>query len=210
MTFSRFPYHVIGTVLLLSATLIASKITAERSTVALAQPLDSIPMSLGGFSGTANPPLADGVLEQLKATSYLGRRYRKDALELDLFIAYYAGQRAGESMHSPKHCLPGAGWEIWNYDQMIIPAGGQEFTVNRYSISHAGDRRQVLYWYQSKDRIFASEYLGKFLLARDALMHNSTAASIVRIVIPDERLAVNEAAGFASQVILEVQRSFGR
>jgi hypothetical protein len=41
-------------------------------------------------------------------------------------------------------------------------------------------------------------------------MHNSTAASIVRIVIPDERLAVNEAAGFASQVILEVQRSFGR
>lgn len=212
MISSRVPNYVVvvGTVLLLSATLIASKITAERSTGALAQPLDSIPMSLGGFSGTPSPPLGDGVLEQLKANSYIGRRYRKQSLEVDLFIAYYARQRAGESMHSPKHCLPGAGWEIWNYDKMIIPVEGRGFTVNRYSISHAGDRKQVLYWYQSRDRIFASEYLGKLLLARDALMHNSTAASIVRIVIPDERQAVNEAAGFASQVILEMQRTFGR
>jgi EpsI family protein len=206
----RFSYRVICTCALLSATLVASKVTAHRTTEALAQPLDSIPFTLGEFSGSSNPPLTENVLKELKASNYISRRYRKSGLEADLFIAYYAQQRAGESMHSPKHCLPGAGWEIWDYDSMPIAVGGREFTVNKYSISHAGERKQVLYWYESRERVFSSEYLGKLLLARDALMHNSTAASLVRIIVPDQPGAADAAGRFASVLIPEIQRCFGQ
>ena len=112
-------------------------------------------------------------------------------------------------MHSPKHCLPGAGWEIWDYGSSNIAMGGRNFEVNKYSIQNGGDRRLVLYWYQSKGRIIASEYMGKILLARDALLQNSTAASIVRIIVPDQPGALEYARDFASELIPEVQHAFG-
>jgi EpsI family protein len=207
---TRFPYHVVGTFLLLSATLVASRVTADRKVEDLVFPLESIPLQIGGFTGIDNPPLSDSVLRELKASSYISRRYRAPGVEADLFIAFYSQQRAGESMHSPKHCLPGSGWEIWNYDTAGIQSGGGQVTVNKYSISRAGERCTVLYWYQSRERIVASEYLGKLLLARDALLHNGTAASIVRILVPDEPHAVSDAGALAARLIPELQRCFGR
>ena len=207
---TRFPWHVAGVLILLGSTLAASKLTSHRRTDMLAQPLASISREIDGFAGTDNPALTDGVLAQLKCSSYLTRTYAKQAARADLFIAYYEEQRAGESMHSPKHCLPGSGWEIWDYGSTDVQAEGRSFTINKYSIQNAGDRRLVLYWYQSRQRIIASEYMGKILLARDALFQNSTAGSIVRIIVPDQPGALDYARGFASDLIPQVQRSFGQ
>src|SRR4051794_16371010 len=126
----------------------------------------------------------------------------------DLFITHYALQRAGESMHSPKHCLPGAGWEIWDHGTVDIPVGGQKILVNRQFISRANVRMIVFYWYQSRQRIIASEYSGKILLAKDALLQNSTAASIVRIIVPDRPGAQETASAFAAELIPQVARCF--
>ena len=207
--FRRISWHALIVLLLLSATLVAAKLSEPRVPELLAQPLDTIPWNIAGFTGSANPPLSEGVLGKLLADSYLLRTYRKDDMPADLFIAFYARQRAGESMHSPKHCLPGSGWEIWNYGNTEIPVNGRPVTVNEYSINHAGDRRVVLYWYQSKTRIIASEYMGKLLLARDALMQNSTAGSIVRIIVPDRPGALKQARQFATELVPYVQRCFG-
>ena len=199
----------IGTFLLLGATLGASKVAADRKTDFLAHPLSSIDLQIAGFLGTDNAQLSEGVLAQLKPTSYLGRTYRNQSLSIDLFIAFYDQQRAGESMHSPKHCLPGAGWEIWNYGDASIPVDGRPTKINQYSIQRNGERLVVFYWYQSRQRIIASEYLGKLLLARDALMRNSTAGSIVRIIVPDTPSALQQARVFAADVVPQVQNCFG-
>ena len=206
---SFFSVPMTATFLLLAATLTASKLASNRVPAALALPLDTIGRQILGYTGTDNPPITDNVLRELKPTSYLVRTYTKGALQADLFIAFYAQQRAGESMHSPKHCLPGAGWEIWNYQSANIPVGANTFKVNEYSISHEGERRLVFYWYQSKSRIIASEYLGKILLARDTLLQDSTAASIVRIIVPDQPGAATEAKALASAIIPQMQRCFG-
>ena len=206
---SKIPLHLAGAILLLSVTLAASKLTTYRKSEALAKPLDSIDWKIAGFTGAANPALTDGVLGQLKPSAYLSRTYSKSGLQADLFIAYYAQQRAGESMHSPKHCLPGSGWEIWDYGSAEIPDGGQTVKVNKYSIANSGQRMLVLYWYQSKGRIIASEYAGKLLLASDALLQNSTAASIVRIIVPDQPGALEAAKSMAAEVIPQMRRCFG-
>jgi EpsI family protein len=206
---SMFSWPLVGTFVLLAATLGASKLTAHRKSEILVKPLDTIDRHIAGFTGTDNPPLTDHVLSRLLSDSYLTRTYHKPGIQADLFIAFYAQQRAGESMHSPKHCLPGAGWEIWDYGSAEIPVNGSSFKVNRYSISHEGQRMLVLYWYQSKGRIIASEYVGKILLARDALLQNSTSASIVRIMVPDKPGALEDARAFASELIPQVQRCFG-
>ena len=206
----RFSPHLAATLLLLTGTLAASKLMAHRRSEMLAQPLATIGRNIAGFSGVDNPALEASTLHALNPTSYLSRTYSNGAMNADLFIAFYAQQRAGESMHSPKHCLPGAGWEIWNYDTMDIPTAGQVYTVNKYSISRESERRLVLYWYQSRDRIIASEYLGKLLLARDTLLQNATAASIVRLILPDLPGVPETARNFASELIQQVQVCFGR
>jgi EpsI family protein len=202
--------HAVCVFLLLTSTLIAAKLTSYRHSGILDQSLDTIPYQLAGFTAIANPPLQESVLKELKATSYIARTYKNRELEADVFVAYYAQQRAGESMHSPKHCLPGAGWEIWQYETIQLPSGGSTFAVNKYSISHEGERKVVLYWYQSKERVFASEYLGKLLLARDALLQNSTAAAIVRVMVPDQEQALSAGSELASEMIGQMRRCFGR
>ena len=202
--------HAICVFTMLAGTLVAARLTSYRLGGALAEPLETIPWELAGFVGSANPPLQQSVLNELRASNYIARTYRTSGLEADLFVAYYAQQRAGESMHSPKHCLPGGGWEIWKFDMLHAQVGGAVYGINKYSISHEGERRIVLYWYQSRERVFASEYLGKLLLARDALLQHSTAAAIVRIIVPDNEQAMPGATVLASAMIREMQRCFGR
>jgi EpsI family protein len=175
----------------------------------LAVPLDQIDRSLAGWNEVKSDRLDPGVLKALAPTSYLSRLYQKRNDFLEVFISFYEQQRAGESMHSPKHCLPGGGWEIWKHGSASIPVDGGVQKVNMYSIQNGENRRLMFYWYQSKDRIIASEYLGKILLVKDTLLTGRTAASIVRITIRDAPGAEAEGIAFASDLIRQVQRCFG-
>jgi EpsI family protein len=198
------------TVLLLAGTFMAVAFTARRLPESLNASLDSIPAEIAGWSMVQQENLDPHVLQVLLPTSYLSRTYHKNGLSANLFAAYYAQQRAGESMHSPKNCLPGSGWEIWRYDSASVPVNGRQVTINKYSIQNSGQRSLVFYWYQSRQRIVASEYLGKILLIRDALFDGSTAGSIVRIVLPDVSEASDAGLSFSAAVIPELARCFGR
>jgi EpsI family protein len=197
------------TLVLLLTTLGVSALSERRRPDELAFPLDRIPRSIAGWNTVADVPLTAGVLGRLVPTSYLSRQYQKGDHQLGLFIAFYAQQRAGESMHSPKYCLPGAGWEIWKHDSVAIPVEGRRVNVNQFSIQRSGQRSLAVYWYQSRRRIIASEYLGKLYLVRDALLDGRTAGSIVRITVQDAPGAAEEASTFAAALIPEVQRCFG-
>jgi EpsI family protein len=198
------------TILLLGATIGAAHYMDRRRPDSLAAPLETISPNLQGWTAENDPPLPEATLASLKPTSYLARQYSKAGAHIGLFIAYYDQQRSGESMHSPKHCLPANGWEIWNTTSALVPVDGAPVKINQYSIQHTGQRAVVFYWYQSRERIIASEYLGKILLVRDSLLTGRTAGSIVRLMIEDRPEAVTGGLEFASLIIPEIQRCFGR
>jgi EpsI family protein len=199
-----------GTTVLLIGTLAASGLTARRISQPLVLPLEQIDSSILGWSAIEEHTLPPGTLKALDATSYLVRNYRKGDQRLELFIAFYAQQRAGESMHSPRHCLPGAGWEIWQQRTVPVGVDGKEIEINQDRIENLGSRKLMFYWYQSRNRVIASEYVGKLFLARDTLISGQTAGSIVRIILPDAPGASEEGMAFATKLIPAVWRSFGR
>jgi len=177
--------------LLLISTIGASKLSQRRFTDSLVAPLDTIPGKLDGWVVSKTEALDARTLEVLLPTSYLARTYEKDNRQLGLFVAYYAVQRAGENMHSPKNCLPGSGWDILRQDSAAIELQGRPVTINKYSIQRLQEHQLVFYWYQSRTRIFASEVFGKPLrtpnrmrLKVNSLRHiwhvNSNAASANR------------------------------
>jgi EpsI family protein len=209
MISTRSSLYFAATVVLLGGTLLASRLTDQRRPEPLAQPLSTISRNIGEWTGTDTPPLDERTLQVLRPTSYLDRVYRRGADQLFFFVAYYSEQRAGENMHSPKNCLPGSGWEIWDYGSASVPVGNGKVEVNRYSVQNDGRRLVTLYWYQSRERIVASEYLGKVLLVHDALLRGNTAGSIVRITVPDTPRALDDGIRFASSAIGEMQRCLG-
>ncbi len=193
------------TVLLVSATLTASRLSEYRQPGSLARPLDTIGTEIDGWAGSSDPPISSEILGVLKPTSYLSRTYRRGNDKLGLFIAFYAEQRAGESMHSPKNCLPGSGWEVSESGRAEVRANGQKIEVNRYLVQNGFERTLVLYWYQSRNRIIASEYKGKVCLLRDALVDGRTAGSLVRVVLPARPGALEDGLAFASTLIAQMQ-----
>jgi EpsI family protein len=88
----------------------------------------------------------------------------------------------GKTIHSPKNCLPGAGWETLQGGVRTVDVNGQQYAMNRFLLSNKGAQALVYYWYQGRGRIEASEYKVKLNLLRDAALHGRTEEALVRIV----------------------------
>jgi EpsI family protein len=196
----------VATLGMLSAALALGTWSQHRPTESLFRPLQEIPVSLNGWHSVQEQQLTPSVENKLRASSYLSRTYSNGQANLDLFIAYYAMQRAGESMHSPKHCLPGAGWDISQHETVDLALPGRTVEVNRYDIQKGTEHATTLYWYQSRDRIIANEYSAKVMLAFDSILKGRTAGSIVRIVCPNNRESTIEAEKFARLIIPQMQK----
>jgi EpsI family protein len=129
------------------------------------------------------PERLEGVLA---ADDYIMRSYRNaSGQSADLFIAYYKAQMAGESMHSPKNCLPSFGWGPIETGrvQLGTDGAGRPIWVNRYVVEKGGQRALVLYWYQAHGRVIASEYWGKIYLVWDALRSRRRDGALVRVTV---------------------------
>ena len=197
------------TVVMLGATLAITHAIDQRRPESLKQSLESVSNHIAGWTRIEGEPVTPEVLSRLKLTNYLSRTYQKDGQHLGLFIAYYALQRGGETMHSPKHCLPGTGWEIWQQRRLSLSLHGHVVAVNQDSIRNPDHSMLMLYWYQSKHRIFANEYAGKGLLVWDAITDGRTGGSLVRIILPDRDGTLADGTHFAEELIPQLEQCFG-
>jgi EpsI family protein len=77
-------------------------------------------------------------------------------------------------------------------------------TVNRVTVAKAQDRQLVLYWYQERGRIVASEYRGKAYKAWDAATRGRTDGALVRVSAPivgSEAEAAREVGEFTRRLL---------
>ena len=165
------------------------------------RPLDQVPALLGSWRMTQEGLVDQETRDILQADDLLNRYYSKGRAGANLFVAAFRSQRTGKAPHSPKNCLPGSGWEPLASDQYSLDAGaGAPITVNRYVVSHGDDRSIVLYWYQSRDRVVASEFKAKFWVVVDSMRLHRTDTALVRVVVPivdrDQEAATRVAADF--------------
>jgi EpsI family protein len=149
----------------------------------LRAPLAAIAPRLDGFSASDT---TIGVEEQRVAgmSAYLLRFYRQEAASVSLYVGYYDQQTQGRTIHSPRNCLPGAGWEAVESSRRTIPTAAGAVVVNRYLLANKSQRALVYYWYQGRGRVEADEYRVKLDLMRDAALLGHTEEALVRIVVP--------------------------
>jgi EpsI family protein len=165
------------------------------------RPLKNLPYTLGNWTGR-DDPLAAEEIRAVGVSDYVNRYYFGSSNEpVQLYVGYYASQRTGDTIHSPKNCLPGAGWDPVRsgYATIQLPSG-RSIVVNEYVIQQDENKDLVFYWYQGRGRVIASEYKAKFWTIADALERNRTDAALVRLVTPmddGENAALSRLTAFA-------------
>ncbi|MGH7541124.1 MAG: exosortase C-terminal domain/associated protein EpsI [Gemmatimonadota bacterium] len=190
----------------------AGRLTIQpERTVDLERPLAAFPARVAGFEASATQELSSGELRVLRPDDYLLRTYEAESgVDLTLFVAFYGRQASGSSVHSPRNCLPGSGWEPVRHDRVETPTVYGDGWINRYLVEHeSGTRALVYYWYQGRGRIAANEYLVKFDLLRDAIVRRRTDEALVRLVFtvgenPEDLLRVDAQASRAVREVIRL------
>ena len=181
-----------------------------------ARPMSEFPKDIGNYHTVAEFPFDQDTLKVLGVTDYLNRAYFSPTQgELGLYIGYFRTQRTGAAIHSPKNCLPGAGWQPTVSETFQLSLDdGRKVPVNLYVIRKDLDQQIVIYWYQSHGRVVASEYWGKYYMVADAIRLNRTDAALVRITAPvrngNTDAAREQAIAFAKQVAGDVEQVIPR
>jgi exosortase D (VPLPA-CTERM-specific) len=193
--------------LLLAAAYPAHAITQRAELRPTRSAFSEFPLIIGGWHGRRER-LESVYLDTLKLDDYVLANYERPAPRapagandelVNLYVAYYASQRTGQSAHSPRSCLPGGGWRIEEFGQQALPGQGVDgvpLRVNRALIQQGASRQLVYYWFQQRGRTITDEYLVKWFLFVDALARNRTDGALVRLITPltrDEGAAAADA-----------------
>jgi EpsI family protein len=173
------------TAALLVAGTIALHAVSHGEYVPLRKLLVDFPLTVGPWQGR-NMPFTEDIIRAAGVTDYINRVYTDNKGDfVSFYVGFYASQRTGDTIHSPKHCLPGGGWMPLRSSKLKIDlTTGRSITVNEYLIGKGLDRREVLYWYQSQGRVVASEYWARYWLIVDAITRDRTDGALVRIIAP--------------------------
>jgi len=184
-------------------------IDTQRS-MTLQQDLASVvPDTIDGMVGR-DVAIPDQELEVSGVSDYVFRYFEQpgeaaDSVWVSLYVGYYERQLRGRTIHSPKNCLPGAGWAPVQSAVISVDTPAGAVDVNRYLLQNENRLALVLYWYQGRGRVEANEYAVKWDLLRDAVLRQRTEEALVRIVVPihngDRERATDTARRAASDVI---------
>ena len=172
---------------------LTSGVRSQRA-MELRRPLgETVPTEIAGATGTEQEVSAEEA-RVAGFTDYLLRTYiasPEDAgteeYAFSVYVGFYDSQTQGKTIHSPKNCLPGGGWEaLQSSVATVAVANDRRETVNRYLLQRQQEQALVLYWYQGRGRVAHNEYTVKWDLLRDAALHRRSDEALVRIVVPIE------------------------
>jgi exosortase D (VPLPA-CTERM-specific) len=180
-------------------TVAAHALEGREDVIPARKTFAEFPLSIGDWRG-ATGRLEAIVLDELKLDDYILADYIAPGRgTVNLYTAYYATQRADQSAHSPRSCLPGGGWVMGDFGQRPlagVAAGDGDLRVNRVIVQKGDYRQLVYYWFQQRGRNITNEYAVKWYLFADALESKRSDGALIRLttmIAPTEDVAVGDA-----------------
>ena len=147
----------------------------------------NIPYAIGSWEGEDAGPLDAETEESIAADQVINRTYlASGGGATGLYVAYYAQQRPGVSIHSPLHCLPGTGWNVLSTDTIAVDMNGKTGSMRRLIAQKGPERVLILYWYDIQRRMIASDIGSRMQLLSDRVWLGRNDAALVRLAVPVE------------------------
>jgi len=190
----------------------------SQAAVPLSAPLASVLRDVPGYR-TQEQRISEDERRIAGMSDYVARVYWRDSVPaFTTFVSYYERQTQGKTIHSPRNCLPGAGWEVMTATTQDVMLDGRPVTLNRALRCNGAATAVVFYWYQGRGRLVANEYAVKWNLLRDAALEGHTEEALVRVVVPLPRTdeppragkALAEAEALGADIAARLARDVGR
>jgi EpsI family protein len=184
-------------------TLVAAK---RQTPMPLLRPLgEVVPPRILGATGV-DLPIAAEERKISGVSNFVLRVFGEasSAIRFSIYVGYYEAQLEGKTIHSPKNCLPGAGWEPVASARIRLEVNGYSFPVNRYVLAKGNNQAVVYYWYQGRGRISANEYLVKWEQLRDRALAGRSDEALVRVVVPARS---DRSLGAADSAAVEISKT---
>ena len=147
--------------------------------------LKQFPAEIGDWVLVREQQIDDSSMAVLQVDDYTMRTYsNREGQTVTLYIGYFKTQKEGKTNHSPRQCLPGAGWSVVETAPVMLRVTDHDpgqIPVNRYLMRKGNDSELFLFWYHGRGRQIASEYLTKAYLIWDKLTKNRTDGALIRV-----------------------------
>lgn len=164
------------------------------------RPLDEFPASYGEWRMTSRFRFSEAVLDTLKPTEYLYRNYAgPEGKKIGLYIGYHDGGRESGEIHSPRHCLPGSGWQEITSARMELATPQGKINLVKAAYQKGESRELFLYWFQVRGRSITNEYSLKLAEITGSIVNRRRDAAFIRVSIPfdgDEESAMEAGVRF--------------
>jgi EpsI family protein len=178
-------YRYIITIVLLLSTAIANYTLSSPEAELARRPLKEFPKVIGAWKAANEQRISEHAMQILLVDDYIMRTYvNPNGDAIGFYLGYFMTQREGKQVHSPRQCLPGAGWKIVDtrlYSLELRNHNPTHASINYYLMQHGEQQQLYLWWYHGRGRMYANEYLNKLLLIRDSILMRRTDGALVRI-----------------------------
>jgi EpsI family protein len=168
-------------------TIVALNYLSHPEKIRPNKPLSTFPKQIGEWVGSEER-FDQRIYDILGVDDSFLCNYRTpDGDHVQLYVGFYETQREGDLIHSPKHCMPGAGWDIiqTSLEEVTMPKSNPgKLKVSRLLLSKDDQQQVMLYWFQSRGRLIVSEYMQKIYLVIDSITRHRTDGSFVRLISP--------------------------
>jgi exosortase D (VPLPA-CTERM-specific) len=173
-------------VLLMGITLVLSTRIDFQEKTPILKPFSAFPLAVAEWTTRGMQAMDKIYLDTLDLSDYLiADYYNPRRQSVNLYVAYYASQSKGKSIHSPTTCLPGGGWKINQTGTIALEVSknpDRPLRVNR-AVMQLGKGRQVAYyWFSQRGRVLTNAYQLKIYNFIDSIKMQRTDGALVRII----------------------------
>jgi EpsI family protein len=187
----QLPHRFWLIVCLLCVTFFYVNFLSTIQAVPLLQDLSRFPTTLGKFTMVQDQTFSEAVIKNAGMDNYLMRQFRDNSgYTIGLYIGYYQMQTEGHIIHSPKHCLPGGGWNTVKAGNHLFTThdNSSSYSINQWLMQKGGEKQLVQFWYQGRGRIVANEYIDRALMIFDSIFRKRSDGALIRITGPGDKL----------------------
>lgn len=178
-------YRFCITIALLIVATVANHAFSSLEAELTRRTLSEFPNTLGAWTAVDEQTIGKASMNVLHVDDYIMRSYSNQKGEtIGLYIGYFKTQRDGKQVHSPRQCLPGAGWKTIDHREYLLGLPGhnpEKVPINLQLMAKGSQKQVYLWWYQGRGRIYANEHLNKLYLIWDAMTRHRTDGALVRV-----------------------------
>ncbi len=173
------------TISVLILAIIAGNLPSSPEPVLTRTSLKEFPSRIGDWVVVNEERIDEKSMAVLQVDDYVIRTYANSKGDpVTLYIGYFKTQKEGKTNHSPRQCLPGAGWSAIETTSVTldVPAGNSgQIPAQRFLMEKGDEKDLFLFWYHGRGRQLANEYIVKAYLMWDSITRNRTDGALIRI-----------------------------